>query len=175
MAGIKQRREIADYINITPRTDKETITFMGLGFKTLNENPGAQTSSKRYINDKSASKSITGYDSSFPFELDQIRSEAAVEYIIGIGEKRLTGADAETEYYRVDLDKKIAGAGENTYYARKFKVAVEVSALDDSEGEMTGSGNLLPIGDPVEGYAVINAGTITFTAGTYAAGGPTEE
>ena len=137
MAGVKQRRTIADYINVTPGDESSaTNTFMGLGFKTINESPGAQVSSKRYVNNKSASKSITGYDSSFPFEIDQIKSEAAVDYIVGIGERRLTGADAETEYYRVDLDKPVKNGEtvvKDTYYARKFKVAVEVSGLDDQK------------------------------------------
>ena len=159
--GIKQRRGIADYLNVTPAESTEKYAFMGSGFTKLDESPSAQTSSKRYINDKSTTKAISGYDDSFPFETDQILSEEAIECIIGIGEKRLTGADAETTYVRVDLDKKIGSTG-TEFAARKFKVAIEVSDFADSDGEMTASGNLLPIGDPIEGK--FDTTSKTFTA-----------
>lgn len=159
--GIKQRRGIADYLNVATSGGAETYAFMGAGFTKLDESPSAQTSSKRYINDKSTTKAISGYDDSFPFETDQILSEEAIEYIINIGEKRLTGADAETTYVRVDLDKKVGDSG-TEFEARKFKVAIEVADFADSDGEMTASGNLLPIGDPIEGK--FDTTSKTFTA-----------
>lgn len=149
--GVKQRRGFADYLNVAPSgSETEKIVLMGAGFTKLDESPSAQTSSKRYVNQKSATKSITGYDDSFPFETDQIRDQEAVEFLCNIGEKRLTGVEAETDYYRVDLDKKIGASG-TEFQARKFRVAVEIADFADNEGEMTASGNLLGIGDMVEG------------------------
>ena len=154
--AVKQRRGFADYINVGGDAEKNVL--MGAGFTKLDESPSAQTTSKRYVNDKSNTKAISGYDDSFPFETDQIRSEEAVEYLCNIGEKRLTGAEAETEYYRVDLDKKIGDSG-TEYEARKFHVAVEIADFSDADGEMTASGNLLGIGDMVEGKFDITAKT----------------
>lgn len=160
---VKQRRGFADYLNVG--TDAETYAFLGTGVTKLDESPSAQTSSKRYVSDKSLSKGITGYDDSFPFETDQIRSEEAIEFICNIGEKRLTGTDAETDFIRVDLDKKVGASG-SEYEARKFLVAVEVADFADSDGEMTASGNLLCIGDMVEGKFDTTAKKFTATAST---------
>ncbi|MFV0529480.1 MAG: hypothetical protein ACK5MN_12305 [Lachnospiraceae bacterium] len=159
MAGIKQRRGYADYLDCGT-AEAPAYALMGAGFTKLDETPGAQTSGKRYVNDASQSSSITGYDSSFPFEADQIVSEEAIAKICEIGLLRKTGADAETNYVRVDLDKKVGT--ETEYEARQFKVAIEVSDFADSDGEMTASGNFKPIGDPVLGK--FNTATKAFTA-----------
>jgi len=158
--GVKQRRGFADYLNVSKEAT-EKYAFMGAGFSKLDESPSAQTSSKRYINNASETKSIVGYDASFSYETDQILSEEAVAFIINIGENRLTGADAETDYIRVDLDKKVGATG-SEYEARKFRVAVEVADFADSDGAMTASGNLLTIGDLLVGK--FDTSTKAFTA-----------
>lgn len=147
--AVKQRRGFADYLNVGT-SDAEEYVLMGAGYTKLDESPSAQTKSRRYVNDKSQTKSISGYDDSFPFEADQIIDEKAVDFIRDIGENRKTGAEAETDYIRVDLDKKEGGSG-TTYAARKFHVAIEVADFSDNDGEMTMSGNLLGIGDMVLG------------------------
>lgn len=157
--AVKQRLGFADFINIGTTGTPEYV-LMGQGFTKLDENPSAQTKTKRYVNDKSQTKSIAGYDDSFPFESDMILDEKAVDYIRDIGEKRKTGSDAETDYVRVDLDKPIAES-EGEYEARKFHVAVELAEFTDSDGELTMSGNLLGIGDFILGK--YNTKTNTFT------------
>lgn len=156
---IKQRRSYANYLNVG--TTVEEFVLMNAGFTELNESPAAQTSSKRYVGDKSASKAITGYDWSAPFNTDMIRSEKAIELICNIGEMQLIGSDAETDYIIVDLDKP--GSGENTFKARKFRVAIEVSDFENNDGEMAAAGNLLGVGDVVLG--TFNTTTKIFTAG----------
>lgn len=105
----------------------------------LREDNGG-TTSKRYVNNKSATKSVGSYDWSAPFEMDMIEEEKAVDYIVQIGRKEKTGADAETEYIRVDLKGEKGASG---YPARKRKVAIEVADFTDNDGEIVGSGNLL--------------------------------
>lgn len=156
--GVKQRRSYADYLNIGKGS--EQYELMGAGFTDLNESPSAQTTSKKYINDKSASKRVTGYDWSAPFTTDIIKSEKAIEYICNIGENQLIGEDAETTYIKVDLDKPVSES-EGTFEARKFKVAVEISSFDNNDGEMAASGNLLGVGDMVKG--TFNSKTKAFT------------
>lgn len=142
---VKQRRNISDYIGIAAG-DKPEFALMGTGFTDLNDSPSAQTSSKKYINNKSATKGISGYDWSAPYTTDRILEDKAIDFICEIGEKELTGADAEADYVKVDLDKKVGASG-TEYEARKRKVAVEVAEFTNNDGEMQASGNLLGITD----------------------------
>ncbi|GAA0084580.1 hypothetical protein UT300007_10190 [Clostridium sp. CTA-7] len=159
--GVKERKSYANYLNVGKET--EEYVLMGAGFIELNETPAAQTASKKYINNKSASKAIIGYDWTTSFNTDMIRSEKAVEFICEIGEMQKIGSDAETEYIIVDLDKAVVGEGNtNTFKARKFRVAVEVAAFANNDGQMAATGNLLGIGDMATGK--FNITTNTFTA-----------
>ena len=161
MPEVRQRHQVANYLNVGT-AETPNFALMGTGFTRLDENPAAQTTSKRYVNDRSTSKRVSGYDWSAPFTTDMIIAEPAVAYIKGIGEMQKTGGECETDYVIVHLDEPVASTT-NTFRARKFRVAVEVAAFADADGEETCSGNLLGIGDPVEGTAVIASGTITFT------------
>lgn len=156
--GIKQRRQQADYLNIGDAEEPEFV-FMGRGFTELNEEPGAQTKSRRYINDATSTSSITGYESTFPFNADQIPSEKAIKFIVDVGKYRKTGAESETQYVAVDLDDPVPEQA-NKFNARMFQVAIEVSSFTDDEGEYTCEGNLNQKGDPVVG--VFDTTTSTF-------------
>lgn len=161
MEKVRQRRVQANYLNTAPGEDNPVFSFLGAGVKTLDENPSAQTKSRRYINDKSATKSVNGYDWSAPFDADQIRSQAAIAFLCDIGEKQKIGEDAETQYVIVDLDQPIADK-EDTFHARKIDVAIEVSSFPNDDGEMGVSGNFLGQGDMIEGE--FNTTTKVFTA-----------
>lgn len=154
--AVRKRKIQANYLKI-----KEGFELLGTGFTELNESPSAQTTSKRYINQSSASQSITGYEWTTSFSADQIVSEKAIEYIRDIGEMQKTGADTETEYLIVDLDKPAATEG--GYRARKFMVAIAVDSFDDNDGELAVSGSFLGISDPVEG--TFDTTTKTFKEG----------
>ena len=147
---IRKRKAQANYMKV-----EEVFELLGAGFTELNESPSAQTTSKRYINQSSSTQSVTGYEWSSSFNTDQINSEKAIEYIRNIGEMQKTGADTETEYLIVDLDKP--GTAEGTFRARKFKIAISVDSFDDNDGELAISGSFLGQSDPIEG---------TFTVGT---------
>ena len=72
------------------------------------------------------------------------------------------GEDAQREYVRVDLYDPVSGE-DNTFQARKFIVAVEVSSLSGDPGKkMKVSGNFNAVGDFVEG--TFNTQTKAFTA-----------
>ena len=146
--GVKQRYQEADYLDVGT-SGAEKWAFMGTGFSKLDDSPSVQTTSKRYVNNKSNTKSIGSYDWSAPFEMDMIEEEEAVDFIAQIGRKEKTGADAETNYVRVDLN---GTKGDSGYPARKRRVAVQVDSFNDNDGEIVGSGNLLSKSDWVEGY-----------------------
>ena len=158
--SIRKRKVQANYMKV-----KEAFELLGTGFSELNESPSAQTTSKRYINQSSSSQSVTGYEWSSSFNTDQIVSDKAIEYIREIGEMQKTGADTETEYLVVDLDKPAQTAG---YRARKFKIAIAVDSFDDNDGELGISGSFLGQSDPIEGTFDISAKTFSegFTART---------
>lgn len=152
--SIRKRKVQANYLKVG-----EDFELLGTGFTELNESPSAQTTSKRYINQASATQSITGYEWTTSFNTDQIVSDKAIEHIRKIGEMQLTGADAESEYVIVDLDKP--GTAEGTYRARKIKVAIAVDSFDDNDGELGISGSFLGQSDPVEGTFTVSDKTFT--------------
>ncbi|RXI55281.1 hypothetical protein DP122_05095 [Clostridium tetani] len=141
--AVRKRKIQANYLKIG-----EIFELLGTGFTELNESPSAQTTSKRYINQSSASQSITGYEWATNFNADQIVSEKAIEHIRNIGEMQKLGTDTETEYLIVDLDRS---AETNGFRARKFKVAIAVDSFGDNDGELGIEGSFLGISDPVEG------------------------
>lgn len=150
--AVRKRKIQASYLKVTE------FELLGSGFTELNESPSAQTTSKRYINQSSASQSITGYEWSTSFNADQIVSEVAIEHIREIGEMQKTGADTETEYVIVDLDKAAQTSG---FRARKFKVAIAVDSFEDNDGELGITGSFLGISDPVLGTFDTTAKTFT--------------
>ena len=78
-----------------------------------------------------------------------------------IGRDELTGADAERDYIRVELFEPVASK-ENTFKARKFRVAVEVASCAGAGGEtIKVTGNLNNVGTFVDGE--FNTTTKTFT------------
>lgn len=165
--NVTKRHEFADYLNIQ---DAETPKFvlMGTGFTTLNEKPGAQTSKKKYVNEAASSSSITSYETSFPFESDLIIQQEAVLALYNVGRNHYTGSDAEFQYVRTELWNKIPDK-ENEFTARLFTVSAEISDIT-GEDEMSVSGNLNAVGDPVDG--TFNTVTLMFTPAVAEAGTP---
>lgn len=160
MDKIRQRRMQANFLNVGT-SEAENYALLGTGAKTLDENPAAQTKSRRYICDKGNTKSISGYDWSTAFDIDQIREQIAIDFIVNIGEKQLVGEDAETDYVIVDLDQK-EGNSDSSYHARKLRVAVEVASFTNDDGDMGCTGNLHAKGDLIEG--TFDTKTKKFTA-----------
>lgn len=156
-SAVKQRYQEASYLEVA-----DAYELMGTGFTELNEDPGAQTSSKKYINDKSSTSSITSYEGEHGFTADQIPSEKVIKDLISIGKERKTGIDAERNFVRADLDEKADGdASVTVFKARMFRVAVEISTFSDNDGELQVEGTLHDKGDPVLGK--FDTKTKTFT------------
>lgn len=156
------RYMIADYLN-TGTGSTETYSLMGAGFSALDENPSAKVDTTAYINDKSASGTITGYENTFAFDTQLISDEAAIEKIYNIARNQKTGTDAECDYVRVDLwDAPESGSA---YPARKFKVCVEVTGITGAGTEVVKvAGNLHQVGDFIPG--TFDTATKAFTAAT---------
>ena len=142
------RHMIADYLNVGTESKPEWA-LMGTGFTTLDESPGAQTESVKYVNEVSSSSTVTGYETSFPFEAEHIADEKAVDALYQVGRNHYIGSDAEFEYVRVEMWNK-AQTGDNVFEARKFVVSCDVSDYS-GENKQVVKGNLNAVGDPVLG------------------------
>lgn len=162
--AVVQRHQFADYLNVGTAAEPNFV-LMGVGFTSLNESPGAQTNSKKYVNEKTSTSSVTSYETQFPFESDLIPEQEAVIALYNVGRDHKTGSDAEFEYVRVELWNPVTTVGQetvqNTYKARKFVVSAEISDISGEDDQVV-SGNLNAVGDPVDG--TFNTSTKTFTA-----------
>lgn len=144
--GVVGRYQHPGYLDISGGGDTAQYELLGFGVTQLDDSPSAQTTSKRYVNQKSATQTIGSYEWTAPLEFDLIRSEKAIEYIADIGENERTGAEAETNYVIVYLEKAIESQ-QGKYKAKRRRVAIEVAEFSDNDGEIQGSGNLLAVGD----------------------------
>lgn len=156
--NVTKRHDFADYLGLQ-EGGEVAFVLMGTGFTTLDENPGAKTSKKKYINEAASSSSITSYETVFPFESDLIIQQEAVLALYRVGRNHCTGSDAEFPYARVELWDKADGK-ENEFAARMFTVSAEISSIS-GEDEIAVSGNLNAVGDPIDG--TFNTETRVFT------------
>lgn len=160
MADTVMRYQVADYLGISGADGAVTYALMGVGFNTLDENPSAQTDGKTYINQKAQSNQIKGYQPTFPFDTDLVKDEEAVMALYQVGRNQLTGAEAEKNYVRVELFEPVESK-QNTFKARKFRVAVQVeNVTGEGGGVMKCTGNLMGVGDFADGE--FNTSTKTF-------------
>lgn len=156
-----RRFQIADYLECGKGDEKE-YSLCGVGYRTLNEQPGAQVEDTIYVCDKCSSSDIESYQTAFAFEADMFKDAKAVNEVWTIGHDQLTGEDAQRNFVRVDLYDPVASK-QNTYRARKFLVAIEVSSMDGDAGKkMKVGGNFKAVGDFVSGE--FDTSTKTFTA-----------
>ena len=155
------RNGIADYLWApVTGTDVPYFAFMGAGFRSLDESPNAQSESRPYISDASATSILRGYETQFPFAADLIASEDAINFIYSIGRNQKTSSDAQTQYIRTELF--LPTGTPNVHPARLFTVSIEVSTLS---GEGTNiqemDGNFNNVGSFIPG--VFNTETLEFT------------
>ena len=167
-SGVVARYQHPGYLDVSGASGTAKYELLGFGVTQLDDSPSAQTTSKRYVNQKSATQSIGSYEWTAPLEFDLIRSEKAIEYIAKIGEEELTGAAAETNYVIAYLEKPV-DSKRNTYEAKQRRVAIQVEEFSDNDGELQGSGNLLAVSDWVKGE--FNTQTKTFTPASEVSGG----
>lgn len=161
--AIRKRKIQASYIKIDNKFE-----LCGTGFTELTESFGAQTTSKRYIDQASATQSITGYEWSSSFTADQIVNNKVTEYILTIAEEEKLGTETETEYLIIDLDKEATGSTQSApaYRARKRTIAISVDSTSDNDSELGMSGTFLGMSDVTVGTATIGSnGEITFSEG----------
>ena len=158
-ATVIQRHEFADYLNCGTSTTPD-YQLMGTGFTSLNESPNAQTNTKKYVNEKSSTTSITQYQTEFAYDADLIATEACILALYNDGRDHKTGSDAVHEYVRVELWDPATTNSTTEFKARKFFVANSVSDIAGDD-DIQVSGTLHAQGDPIDG--TFNISTRTFS------------
>lgn len=163
MSKAVMRYQIADYLECGTGSDK-AYALCGVGYTSVNEELNPQVETSAYVCDKNSSSDIESYQTQFSFEADFFKDEVAVKEVWDIGHDQKTGEDAQRNYVRVDLYDPVSGSA-NTFRARQFLVAVEVSSLSgEPTKKMSVSGNFRAVGDFVAG--TFNTQTKKFTADT---------
>ena len=158
--GSRQRHVVANYLKIKGSDGTEEYTRLSMGFSELNESFSPVVSSKRYIHQKSATSSVSGYEWESAFTADDIKNEAAIEVIKKIAKEELVGEDCEYMYCIVDTDE--AGKTDGSFYARERKVTIAVDEFSDEDGNLQLSGKFVAVTDWEVGE--FNQTTKTFTA-----------
>lgn len=154
--GTVMRSHIEDWLQFTVGTGASATTYtckLGEGFSALDENLNAKTSSKQYISDTDATKSVTGYESSFSFTTDFFDSELATRHLYNIARNREVN-NAQMTYYRLEKYKgdQKSGAEDWKYYGRKFTVTAEITSMTGGGGEAVSiTGSLNPVGNGKHG------------------------
>lgn len=157
--AIRQRHVVANYLKLNTG-EKEEYVRLTMGFSELNESFSPVVSSKRYIHQKSATSSISGYEWESAFTADDIKDEKAIEVIKKIAKEELVGEDCEYLYCVVDTDEP--GTTDGTFYARQRKVGIVVDEFSDEDGNLQLSGKFVAVTDWEIGE--FNQTTKTFTA-----------
>lgn len=167
MAALMMRYMILYFINTGTASTPEWSP-LGKGFTKLDESPNPQVESKTYIDEKTASPSIKGYEPSFPFEADLWRGEPGVMALYQIARDRKVGSDAIVEVIATDFTVNESGEAVPTPTARRMNMAVEVTDLVTGEGGevLTMSGNMNQVGEAAEGYFTLATKTWSTTAPT---------
>lgn len=130
-------------------------------FTEHNESFGAQTSSKKYTVNKSATRDITGYEWEMGYTGDMIKDNDVIKDMIDIARELRTGGDCVRRICIVSLDEPVTGQT-GAYYAREMEVTNAVDSFEDNDGEMTVKGTLGAHSDFTQG--TFNVSTKTFTA-----------
>lgn len=159
--AVKMRYERVARLN-TSTAQSPTWSLMGQGFRDLSESLNPTVDETTYIDDVSATKTVTGYAPEYSFEGDVDATDPAITYLRNIAETRATGANAETEMIVYDLWSAVGGVVDATKYA--VAVAMDSAGGGEGGGKLEFSGTLLNKGDGVSGSYTIATGS--FVAGS---------
>lgn len=152
------RNYLGDYLSAVSETP--SYSLMGLGVVQVDENPSAKVDKTPFVNNTNATGTITGYERTFPFDVQMRTGEAAIMLISDIPENDSVGADAELYYVRANL---YVTPTTGTYPAKRYKVAVEVTSKEGAGTEIVHvKGTFHQVGDATVG--TFNPTTLAFTA-----------
>lgn len=156
--GTVTRNYLGDYLAAV--SDTPTYYLMGLGVVQVDEQLNPKMDKTPFVNNINVSGSITGYERTFPFDVQLRTGEGATMLIEDIVRNSRIGDAAQLYYVRADLYTTPTG---DAYPARRFKVALEVTSIEAAGTEIVHiKGNFHQVGDPTAGTLDPTVGAITF-------------
>lgn len=155
---------LQEYYGVPGENGEVTYHYMNKGFTQLDETGEAEVEDgEAYIGDRNATPSINGYNGSWEFETQYIYGDPVCDDIREIGIKQMTGSECERDMISIDLMHPAEGGEENTYVARKIRIAVETTAPHgEPRAAVVMNGTLHQLGDAE--FGTFNTQTKMFTA-----------
>lgn len=123
------------------------------GFKTLSENISPEEYARKYVDRKSQTVDVVGYNTVMDFEFDRFVDNAVHSDMVNLHEKKVIGPKARRNIYYVDFSRPIDG--DSAYWASKISCSVIMGGKGASTDAMTYTGSLKGAGEPVFGIARI--------------------
>lgn len=139
--AIYQRPDIVPKIN---------GSVCGDGWLSFTESPNAQTKTRKFINQRNETSTITRYSTQWDFEVLLDLSDPPTKTIYEIATKHKTGDDAKIQLEILDGAEATSG--------RKYYATVQVSSIDDDD-DMVMKGTIYADGDEVESFETTSSGT----------------
>lgn len=130
-------------------TETPNIVLGGV-ITQLDESSNPTESSKQYIQQKSKTNKVTGFDDEFPITQDLVKGDEVSEHFYKIFRDRLKGEEAQVVHYIVELWNETETAG--TYKCRKQTQTVVITDKTANPGEQISfNGSLKSVSDFVDG------------------------
>ena len=133
------------------------IVEMGDGYTELSEDWGPSVENTQYINMKTKSSTVSGYEFSMNPEREYLSDEmqATIDKML---KKFPTGKDCETNYYRFLKTDTVADE-EGKYTAIKVPVVISPSSIGgEGGGTLTSSIQINGNGNVTEGFITVGEG-----------------
>ena len=127
----------------------------------LSESSNPKESEKHYIDKKSGTTKVTGYNNEFPITMDMVKGDAVFDDFYQLFYDRKTGDDLLRDHVIVNLWELNAPETPNVYKARKITQTVEITECNGAAGEQKQIAGSLKGGDFV--YGTFDTSTKTFT------------
>ena len=158
-----KRSQFATFLNVGTAEEADYARF-GKGIAEQEIDYGPESETNQWIHEDNPSTELDHYAPNFETEQRTYLNEPIFEFMYKKMTERAVGTDAETDYIKVYMFKKLA---DKTYEAEKCRCTVAISNFSGSSISYQINEN----GDPEKGYVTVDeSGKITFTAGAYAAG-----
>lgn len=130
-------------------TSEEPDIELGGVITQLDESSNPTESEKQYIQQKTATNTVTGFSDEFPITMDMVKGDKVFEKFYDIFRNRKTGKDAQVVHYIVELWNSTS---DSKYKARKQTQSVVITDKTANPGEQINiSGSLKAVDDFVDG------------------------
>jgi len=153
------REKLMHFFNIGTSASPKYV-LLGDGITSLTEEFNPETESTHYINKKSASSSVKSYAPSISVEKEYIKDEDLQEWINKKVKTLPTGAEAESDYIRINI---LEGAvDDGCYPAVKRPCTYQFDSIGgDGGGVLMNNMTLTGNGDDVQGGFDVTTSTFT--------------